>query len=184
VARTRKPVATTTLSENQTSVSASAGSPALLSANYANGISDAERAAQQALRQEYVEFRKHYMEREQHAYESFDKAILALSGSAFTFSLAMVQVIAATRQQTWLLGGAWGCWIGAMLLTLISFLCSQLAFRQQIDALDQQYYPTNGSPLLRNIPDSLTAWLNWFSGLAFIAGAVFIAIFVYFNLPA
>ncbi len=150
----------------------------------ANGTAEVERAAQQAVRQEYLDLRKHFMEHEQAGYDSFDKAILALSTSAFTVSLALVQFMSSTREHSWLIGGAWLCWILAMLATLISFLFSPLAFRRQIEMLDEAYYPGQASPPKENLHDRITNFLNWASAALFIVGAACMAIFGYFNLPA
>src|SRR5689334_3384649 len=88
-------------------------------------------------REEYLQLHKIYEEGEQKAYESFDTAILTLASSAFGISLALAQYMASVRliSQTWLLAGAWAGFIATILLTLVSFLVSQAAFRRQHELL-------------------------------------------------
>lgn len=134
---------------------------------------------------EYIELRKSYVEGEQKAYESYDKAILTLASSAFGVSLALAQYMGAAHgtTQNWLLAASWVGFIGSLLATLISFLASQRAFRRSQELLDEDYNGNSSHPQRSNRFDWLTDKLNMGSALLFLVGVIFLAIFVYVNLP-
>ncbi len=90
-------------------------------------------------RAEYLEERDTLIEGERNASESFDKAMLTLSGGVFALSITFVKEIAPQPIGTgWLLSA----WIGfaiSLLATLISFLSSQEAWRMQRTILGRLY---------------------------------------------
>ena len=127
------------------------------------------------------DYREQLVALEQQSQSSFDRTLLTLSGGALGVSFAFVKdfLSGATPVRVPLLVGAWACWVGSLALVLASHYFSVLATRTAIKQVDAgRIY---GQPPGRAF-GALTDWLNVVGGLAFIAGLVFIALFVNANL--
>lgn len=127
------------------------------------------------------EFRTKLDELERKSQESYDKAILTLSGGALGITISFVEhVIGEDRViNKDLLLASWICWGLSLLCILFSFYSSQLALRKAIRQLDGG---TLGKETAGGWPDSVTAALNAGGGLFFLIGAFVFVFFAYNNL--
>ncbi len=127
------------------------------------------------------EYRQQLLTHEQESIESFDKAVLSLSGGALGLSITFLNnlIFSNTLVRTELLLFAWICWGSSLILTLTSFWLSARAMNKAVQQLDE-------GKLGREHPggmwDKATRKLTFLGGFAFILGVVFIIVFVYFNL--
>jgi hypothetical protein len=127
------------------------------------------------------EYRSFLIAAEQKAHEDFDKTVLSLSGGALGISFAFVKDIVGSQPLTnsaYLLI-SWIAWGISVTCVLASFYFSQQALRHAIKQVDKE-------KIYSQIPGGLyshmTAVLNALGGLLFLAGIVFIIIFVSYNL--
>jgi len=117
--------------------------------------------------------------------ENFDKAVLAYSVAGLGFSLGFlkdfVKMSQAIRGE--LLYLSWGLFVGSIVLTMFSFLVSQVGQYKQLD-LGERYYLKYDDEALKtkNIFAGATDWINVISGLAFVAALICTTIFVGSNL--
>ena len=133
------------------------------------------------------------------AAQNFDKTILTLSTGALALSIAFIEKIAPTPQVKWLLAFAWGAFILSAIITMVSFLVSQLAARMQKEDVDRghtkelqelgvdvvQTYPASEidhTNTVRSFNKAITAG-NWAAYAFFIMGAISLTCFAYCNLP-
>lgn len=113
---------------------------------------------------------------EQESQNSYDKAVLTLSGGALGISFAFIKDVVGTKpitNQAYLLT-AWILWGISILSILFSFYFSNLALRKAVDQLDKGDQPSNWY-------DTITAVLNVAGGVLFLLGVIFIVVFVSFN---
>jgi hypothetical protein len=131
--------------------------------------------------------------------KSFDKGILTLAASALALSLVFIQKISPSPD-SWtipFLMVSWCCFAVCILSTLISFLTSQAAHRQQIDEWDKKYKKSEDSKesdtystepkcsqtkKLKNY-GSITTYLNISSMILFVLGVFSFVVFAFINLP-
>lgn len=133
-------------------------------------------------RADYLKEREALIEGERTAAESFDKAMLALSGGVFALSITFIKEIAPKPTETeWLLV-AWLGFALALLSTLASFLSSQEAWRMQRKILDKLYKKELCAEKQKNWQSQFTEVLNWASIVSFVCGVVALALFAYLNL--
>ena len=134
-------------------------------------------------RQTYLEERKLLIDAEREAARSFDKAMITLSAGALGLSITFIRQLSPILPQArLLLYVAWGSFIFALLVMLLSFLFSQSAMRKQRDILDQEYAET-ATTKVKNNWATITNWLNRVSIGLFILGVIFLALFSIKNLP-
>lgn len=128
-----------------------------------------------------TEYRQRLITLEQKSAESFDKTVIALSGSALGLSLTFTQEIVDLSQavQTDLLLVAWGSWTISLVCVLLSYWLSAKAMRKAIKQLD-------AGKLGQERPGGFWDWaagsLTFLGGLSFILGVVSMILFVQFNL--
>jgi hypothetical protein len=130
----------------------------------------------------YLDERKALVEAEKEGAHFFDKAILTLTAGAFGLSLTFIrQIVPTIRPYTkFLLILGWAGFCFSLLSTLVSFLTSQAACRRQREILKSVF--CNEGREDKNVYGQVTQGLNIFSICAFVAGVVFLALFVILNL--
>lgn len=113
-----------------------------------------------------------------------DKAILTLAGGSFGLSVTFIrQVVPDIVPETVIyLKMAWGSFTGSLLLVIVSLFATQFALNRQFVLLEKQYIHYEDIEKLKNTPSHITRYLSLLAGLAFIVGAVFLAIFSTKNL--
>lgn len=130
-------------------------------------------------RSEYMEIRKTYVEGEQQAYQNFDNAIITLSSAILGLTVTFTQSFIPNPINKEFLFASWISLIVALLVTLVSHITSQAAFRLQIENLDRLYKGKQEKP---NAWDGLTAFLNLLAAVAFAVGIITLVYFGYLNL--
>lgn len=114
--------------------------------------------------------------------EQFDKAILTLSAGALGLSLTFIKEIISVNKAIylWLLGTSWTLLTLTILLTLISFLTSRLAFDRQIDnfeaALDAEEFSEPNNPFA-----AITSCINYTTLTTFTLAVIMLYTFVLIN---
>jgi hypothetical protein len=180
-------------------VASGASSPAELSIEE-DGKEEEERELKAYLegqRREYLDERKQLTEYEWKGGESYVRLVATLSGGAFGLSLAFVEKLAPhpSQQTAWYILVAWVAFIASLILILAAHLTSQHSMRVERSArdsdwdyLDAKYnrkvQPPADAPAPPGNPWSPgTSWLNGSALVAFVVGAVFLAMFTWSNLP-
>ena len=113
---------------------------------------------------------------ERDSQNSYDKAILTLSGGALGVTISFVKnVIGETPEGIGYMFGSWICWGLSLACVLFSFYTSALALRRAVIQLDKESIQEErpGGTF-----DIFTEVLNAASGCFFLAG---IFLFVYFG---
>jgi hypothetical protein len=140
----------------------------------------------QERRQElYANTREDLLDRQLSNSEKFDNAILTLSTGALGISLAFIKDIVPLKiaQNLWLLKASWWLFGLSIISTLASFVASQLGIRRQLKYAEEYYLNKKDEYLKkRNYPAILTDFLNYSSGILFIAAIIFTIFFVSSNL--
>jgi len=127
------------------------------------------------------DFRTTLDELERKSQESYDKAILTLSGGALGVTISFVKDVIGDHaaKDTPLMLISWCCWGLSLLCVLFSHYFSQLALRKTIQQLD-------AGTLAHETPggwmDRVTSTLNAGSGLFFLVGTFFFVFFAHSNL--
>jgi len=133
----------------------------------------------------YAETRKDLLTRQLSNSERLDGAILTLSTAALGLSLAFIKNVVSFEKAEltgWLIASWWlfGC---AIVLTLLSFIASQLGIKTQLTYAEEYYLKNNDEYLTkRNIPARATDYLNYTSAFLFVSALVATIIFVSENL--
>lgn len=133
----------------------------------------------------YTEFRNHLLETRHKSYEQFDKAVFLLSGGGLTVSLTLLKNIVPfqSAQSKCLLVTNWVLFVIPLVLTLISFLCSQKALDKQIERTDAYYLRDDEEALAKkNVFSIITKYLNYLSAISFVCGVIALLAFVYRNI--
>jgi len=118
--------------------------------------------------------RKRLTDLHEKATDSFDRAVMTLSGGALGISLAFIHDVAPHPHHKWVLGVGWIMFAASLLLILLSFLTSERAIVGMVARLDRAE---------AEIPrGKWTDYLNWASASAFILGVVFLVLFAWLNL--
>lgn len=132
----------------------------------------------------YAETRADLLKRQLSNAENYDKSILSLATAALGFSLAFLKEIVpiSIAKDFYLIKISWLSLILTILVTLISFLSSQIAINKQL-FYAQEYYLNSNDDFLnkKNWPAILTDWLNWASAIFFVIAIVITTIFVSIN---
>lgn len=126
-------------------------------------------------------YRQNYIESENHAQDELDKTIIKLSAGSFAVTFAFVDnFIQAEPVLTGWLIASWLSWGLSIVVSLISYYLSVLAFRKAIEELDK------GMDFKEVDPGGhYTKWLvflNPLSLILFASGMICIAIFITNNL--
>ncbi|MBN4056115.1 hypothetical protein JYT20_00165 [Rhodothermus sp. AH-315-K08] len=104
-------------------------------------------------RSEYLGERTLLIEGEQKAAEQFAKAMLALSTAALGFSLALVGTETVALSAKGCLYSSWIAFALAVVATIRSLYCSQLAYRESREKLDHEHQPS-GQALYEKLADT------------------------------
>ncbi|MCD9097516.1 hypothetical protein LU699_08730 [Luteimonas fraxinea] len=114
--------------------------------------------------------------------ENFDKAILTFSSGALALSLGFLKdfVSLDTASLPYVLYASWFLFVFCIIITVASFLVSQIGIQKQLKLAKRYYLDSDESALQeKNGPLKLSNGLNWFSGalfgLAVFSTAVFVA---------
>ena len=116
---------------------------------------------------------------------SFDKGILTLSSGALGLSIVFIERLAPhpVWWSKWFLAASWLLFAVAILLTLCSFLTSQVTHRSLIAAWDAtRLNQADPETTTRDRFDLLTRWLNLASALLFFLGVLALVVFAIANL--
>ncbi len=133
----------------------------------------------------YEEFRNHLLKLQMMNSENFDKSILSLSSTLLALSLAFINDIVDFKKaiNPEFIKLSWVFLVGAILITLISFLLSQKAIDKQLDYAEKYYLSKLDEYLNKNnIYNSLTKGSSYFSALFFIVGIILTVLFVQSNI--
>jgi hypothetical protein len=122
----------------------------------------------------FYDNRKVFLDAELTASKSFDKTMTTLSAGALSLSLTFVAQLGNHRvastviwlKATWVLFGS------ALVFILLSFICSQYAWRQARDREDWAFQNEGQTPTGGNGWAKTTQVLNWFCLGFFILGVV------------
>jgi len=136
-------------------------------------------------REVYANTRKDLLDRQLSNSEKFDNAILTLSTGALAISLAFIKDIVPLKmaQNLWLLTASWWLFGFSIISTLVSFAASQLGISRQLKYAEEYYLNKRDEYLeKRNYPAILTEFLNYSSGILFIAAIIVTICFVSSNL--
>ena len=117
--------------------------------------------------------------------ENFDKAILTYSSAGLAFSLAFLKDFLPITKASWgwLLYCSWILFTLSIIVTIISYITSQLGIKKERDK-GERYYRDKIEEALKekNIFVPLTERLNYGSGIIFVLAVVFTTLFVSINL--
>lgn len=133
----------------------------------------------------YVEERKLLIDVERTQSQNYDKYLLLLSGGALGLSLTFIsQVARQAKPFTYpiLFVGSWVAFGVTICGMLCSMLLSQKAYQKQRDIVDAAYTQGRWPAHERITLSKWVWWLNLFSGIAFLVGAVLLGLFVSRNL--
>jgi hypothetical protein len=117
--------------------------------------------------------------------ENFDKSVLTYSSAGLAFSLAFLKDFLPITKAAcgWLLYSSWGLFTLSIIITIISYITSQLGIKRQLAKAKRYYLDKEEKAFYeRNIFEPLTEWLNYASGLIFVMAVVATTLFVSINL--
>lgn len=126
-------------------------------------------------------YRQELVSLEQRAQSEFDRTVMALSGGALGISFAFLDKVLRDRvpQKPKALVFAWILWTLSLTLVLASHYFSALAMRKAIQQVDAGRM---GLETPGGFYDWLIKWANALGGIAFVAGVIAMACFVYAKL--
>lgn len=131
--------------------------------------------------QDHSSYRNMLIETEQRISEQFDKTILTIAGGALAISLAFIKNVIGNgnMQAGWLLGISWASLTACLVLILVSFYFSLLAYRKAQDQVDNETIrnETPGGYFSKIVSTSNAAGI-----LLLCIGLVTLFIFAYENL--
>ena len=128
-------------------------------------------------------YRDHCVDASHKAQESYDKAILSLSGGGLGVSLVYLKDVIGTRALVLpgVLWVAWITWTFSIVCILLSFFFSKHSLVKAIEQVD-------GGRIHSEVPGGnfakTTERLNVLSGILFLLGVFFMLLFVYKNFGA
>lgn len=117
--------------------------------------------------------------------ENFDKSVLTYSSAGLAFSLAFLKDFLPITKAVWgwLLYCSWYLFTLSIIVTIISYITSQLGIKRQLDKARRYYLEKEERAIEeKNVFEPLTEWLNYSSGLIFVLAVIFTTIFVSINL--
>ena len=116
--------------------------------------------------------------------ESLDKYVLTLSSGALALSLSLIRDVVPLLSAHWfvVLVVSWTAFVGAIALTMASFVVSQFAHDKQLDILEKYQQGDEGALDKEANPFAKwTMWLNYAAVGAFFIGLVATVAFVTVN---
>lgn len=132
----------------------------------------------------YIEERKLLVEAQQVSSQHFDKYVLSLSTGFLSLSVAFIKDIfpIGTIIHKEILVTSWVLFSTSILLTLVSFLVSQLAYRRQLQITEDYYVREDKKALeAKNRWSTATMGLNFSSAIVFVAAVATTVFFVSVN---
>src|SRR5437868_1291420 len=87
---------------------------------------------------EHAEERSRLTDLHEKATDSFDRAVMTLSGGALGISIAFIHDVAHHPRHTWVLGIGWVFFALSLLLILWSFLTSERAVVKMVKQLEDE----------------------------------------------
>lgn len=133
----------------------------------------------------YSETRKDLLTRLLSNSEAYDKAILSLSSALLGVSLAFIKDIVHLGQACHkeLLYFSWYLFAAAIIITLISFIMSNLGIKKQLKYAEKYYLEGESEYLKKlNIYARLTEVVNILSGGCFVGAVILTVLFVTRNI--
>lgn len=129
----------------------------------------------------YLSERASLIEEERQQSRLFDRGVLTLTAGAFGLSFLLLQSIENPRE-LFLIGFGWLGFCMSLLSTMVSFLCSQEAYRRQVEILDNIQNADSSQRIdFQNCWERYTKWLNWGSLFGLLVGIICLAVFAYRN---
>ena len=118
--------------------------------------------------------------------KSFDRWVLTLAGGTFGLSLIFIYQIAPNPKSVGCLVTAWACFAASICFTLSSFLLSQEAHHQYIEAISKlsNREAARENKLPPTVYGRVTKALNYGSMIVFLIGVVFLIVFAKLNLSS
>jgi hypothetical protein len=133
----------------------------------------------------YANYKKDLLDRQLSNSGKYDNAILTLSTGALAISLAFIKDIVPLKeaQGICLLKTSWWLFGFSIVSTRASFVASSLAINRQLKYAEEYYLNRKDEYLeKRNYLAVMTNFLNYSSGILFIAAIIFTIIFISSNL--
>lgn len=116
--------------------------------------------------------------------ETYDRALFTLSTALLGFSLVFIkEVMGPTPSHLWMLYTAWSFLAGTVVVAILSFLYSQRAIRKLKPAAHEFFI--EGKDEMNKLSErygTRTRLFNVGAGFCFVAGIVFLMIFVMLNI--
>jgi hypothetical protein len=118
--------------------------------------------------------------------DNFDKAVLTYSSAGLALSLGFLKDFVPIHEATcsWLLYASWGFFLMAVIVTMLSYLTSQLAQRKNL-AISRKYNLELKDEALNetNWPGLMTESASYVAGACFVMALLGSTLFVSINLP-
>lgn len=130
-------------------------------------------------------FREDILRRQLSNTENYDKAVLSIATAFLGFSLAFLKdfVSYVEAALAYLLPLSWAFFGLAIVATIGSFFASQLGLAKQLEFAEKYYIDKDETYLNKTNPAAKwTTWLNYGSGISFIAAVAATIIFTTANL--
>jgi hypothetical protein len=132
----------------------------------------------------YAKYREELLKLQLSSSEALDKSILSLSSAGIGASLIFIRYIVSLSQviNIYLLHLAWFFFTLAIVLTLFSYISTQVSINKQL-LYAKKYYLEKQSQFLQqlNLPAKITYWLTIFSVLSFFTAILLLISFLYIN---
>lgn len=115
---------------------------------------------------------------------NLDRAILTLSSAGLGLSLTFIKNVVQIEQAVyiWLLRLSWGGFVGAIVLTLLSLIISQLAINVQLEHAREYYLNQNEEYLKKpNFRARVTEWTNYTAVAVFVIAICLLVFFITLN---
>src|SRR6266851_1920817 len=119
--------------------------------------------------------------------DSFDQSLLTLSSGALGVSLAFIKDIVPLKEAVWigLLFASWIAFALCIVTTVVSFLLSVKANKQQLGYIDEYYLDHKDDALDKHKASGYVKWLQrctWIGIILFVAGLFCTIIFACENI--
>ncbi|MDE0510415.1 MAG: hypothetical protein OXI88_01315 [Gammaproteobacteria bacterium] len=135
-------------------------------------------------RELYEKTRKDLLDREHSNSRLYDRAILTLSTTFLGLSLAFINDVNPLNEAQYsaLLIVSWSLFGAAIISTILSFWTSQKGLKIQVNYAEKYYLEEKDEYRKTSIYAKITDYLNYCSGLLFIAAVVSTIVFVSINI--
>jgi hypothetical protein len=133
----------------------------------------------------YQKTREDLLKRQLSNSERLDNAILTLSTGALGLSLAFIKDIVPVKLAVhlWLIKMSWWLFGVSIVLTLLSFVTSQLGIKKQLEYAKEYYLLRHDAFLTKtNLFAKITDTLNYSSCIIFVTAIVCTIVFVSLNI--